>query len=230
MIEKMDDNMNDFWEKVRLYFGKKEIKKKLLRKDNFLLLILVGVLFMVIQLPVENEKKESSLSSLKGKEGKETANESMDGFTSDIAEEIKTESDYRMELEQRTEAILSAMEGAGTVKVMITLKNDGSVLVEKDLEKSSQKESVCDSSGATQVEEAESTKENTKYYTNEMGQEVPVIESRSLPQVEGILVVAEGGEDPGMNLKIVNACQALFGIEAHKIVIVKGNADERRTE
>ena len=42
-----------------------------------------------------------------------------------------------------------------------------------------------------------------------------------LPKVEGVVVVAEGGDQPVIVKNITESIQALFGIETHKIRIGK---------
>ncbi len=46
---------------------------------------------------------------------------------------------------------------------------------------------------------------------------------KSYPEVEGVLVVSQGGDNSSVNLAITEAIQALFGIDVHKIKIVKMN-------
>ena len=43
------------------------------------------------------------------------------------------------------------------------------------------------------------------------------------PEVEGVFVVSQGGDDSSVKLAISEAIQALFGIDVHKIKIVKMN-------
>ena len=43
------------------------------------------------------------------------------------------------------------------------------------------------------------------------------------PQVEGVVVLAQGGDDPVVVQNITEAVQALFGIDTHKIRIMKKN-------
>ncbi len=43
------------------------------------------------------------------------------------------------------------------------------------------------------------------------------------PEVEGVVVVSQGGDDSSVKLAITEAIQALFGIDVHKIKIVKMN-------
>lgn len=46
---------------------------------------------------------------------------------------------------------------------------------------------------------------------------------KSYPEVEGVFVVTQGGDNSSVNLAITEAIQALFGIDVHKIKIVKMN-------
>ena len=41
------------------------------------------------------------------------------------------------------------------------------------------------------------------------------------PKVEGVIVIAEGGDDALVKQNITEAVQALFGIDTHKIRIMK---------
>ena len=63
--------------------------------------------------------------------------------------------------------------------------------------------------------------ENTVYEKNGSGQEKPYVSETMEPEVSGVLVVAEGGDDPVTVREITEAVQALFGIEAHKIKVMK---------
>jgi len=45
--------------------------------------------------------------------------------------------------------------------------------------------------------------------------------SETLPQVRGVLVIAEGGGDPVIIEEIQEAVMALFHLEAHKIKVMK---------
>ena len=49
----------------------------------------------------------------------------------------------------------------------------------------------------------------------------PYVTKEVLPKVEGVLVVAEGGDDPRVISDISDTVMALFRVEAHKIKVVK---------
>jgi stage III sporulation protein AG len=44
--------------------------------------------------------------------------------------------------------------------------------------------------------------------------------------VEGVVVVAEGGDSPQVQTKIRDAVMSLFDIEAHKVIVVKMSGQE----
>lgn len=57
------------------------------------------------------------------------------------------------------------------------------------------------------------TRDNSFTYTTQ----------NTYPEVEGVFVVSQGGDDSSVKLAITEAIQALFGIDVHKIKIVKMN-------
>lgn len=115
-----------------------------------------------------------------------------------------SEADYCSRLEERLEALLSRVEGVGQVEVMLTLEGGREKRVEKDAAVSEQE------SREETVYEELSGRERTPYVTLEIN-----------PKVEGVLVIAEGGGNSRIRQEILEAAQALFGIDAHKIKIMK---------
>ena len=73
--------------------------------------------------------------------------------------------------------------------------------------------------GSGSVRETESG-ENTVYRTEGSASEPYVIKTLP-PQIEGVLVVAEGAGRGTVNRTIVEIAQALFGVEAHKVKVVR---------
>jgi len=51
-------------------------------------------------------------------------------------------------------------------------------------------------------------------------------EERNLGEVQGVVIVAQGADEPTVNAKILEAVKALFGIDAHKISIIKMSPKE----
>ena len=53
------------------------------------------------------------------------------------------------------------------------------------------------------------------------GSSSPYVSKELSPEIEGVVVIAEGGDDAVVVKNITEAVQALFGVEAHKIKIMK---------
>lgn len=173
--------MNEKWKKLR-------DKCWPPKKDQLLILVLLGLLLAVIAIPVDKKSPEKSSAE-----------------QSPTAEEAdEWEEDYESRMEQKLEELLEQVEGMGRVRVMLTFEGTGEKKVEKD-------ESVS----------ADSRQEETVYEELGSSERTPYVTSQTNPKVEGVLVIAEGGGSSRLRQEILEAAQALFGIDAHKIKIMK---------
>ena len=187
--------------------------KKKLTKENMAILALLGILLMVIALPVkktENARDETGLSDTGSDTMKTSETEKDDGDGS-----------YTQEVENRLEALLSSMDGVGEVKVMVTLSSSMEQVVEKDVPYSMDTTKETDSAGGSRDVVNSKQEETTVYVTDQAGNKTPYISKTLEPAIEGVTVVAQGGGNAVVQKNITDVIQALFGIEAHKIKVVK---------
>lgn len=196
--------------KVKEWIAK--LKTKEIKKEQYLILLLFGVLLIVIALPVKEDSGATEEPSY-GLENEETA-------AGAEAEGTRTsESDqYCRELEERLKQMLMQVSGAGEVEVMITLKYTQGIVVEKDQELTSSTTAETDSAGGVRNSTETSRNEST-VYTN--GNDEPFVVKQSLPEIEGVLIVCSGGDNAVVKTEIAEAVHALFAVEAHKIRIMK---------
>lgn len=191
----------------------KDKTKNILKKENMIVIILIGVLLLVIAIPV-NPKKTKTEDI---KQQPEDINQS---FTDSSVEE-NTDQSYVENLESRVEDILSSMEGVGNVKVMITLQSSQETIVEKDMPTSRSNISETDGSGGNRNTNEMDSQETTVYTTNQNGDKIPYVIKTKEPEIEGVTVVAQGGDNAVVQKNISEVIQALFHIELHKIKVVK---------
>ena len=181
-----------------------------LRKDQLLILLLTGVLLLVIALPV---KQDGSIMGGAGEPEREseTAGEKSDDTTQSEA------------MERRLREVLSQVEGIGRAEVMLTFRSDGRRIVEKDLEQSQRTEGgAAQSEGQETAASGErSSSESTVMERDSYGAEHPYVQERLRPEVDGVLVIAQGAGDGAVVSEITEAVMALFGVEAHKIKVMK---------
>lgn len=96
-----------------------------LKKTDYIVILLVGVLLLIVVLPVKEDKKTCSNSQKKAK-------------AKSVSESTCDDEEYEKLLEKKLEGILERMDGVGEVSVMITLSDDGTRIVDKDTKETSE--------------------------------------------------------------------------------------------
>ena len=190
-----------------------KIWKKKLTKENMAIMALLGILLMVIAIPVK--KTETQKDQTAAPENKSTAS-----GTQETEEEDNT-GGYAGELEERLESLLASMEAERNVKVMVTLDSSREQVVEKDIPSTMDTTKETDSTGGSRDVINSRQEETTVYVTDSAGNKTPYVSKIREPSIEGVTVVAQGGGNAVIQKNITEVIQALFGIEAHKIKVVK---------
>ncbi len=203
----------------------KELWKKWFRKDNLVVLVLAGILLFVIALPIKDGKKEDA--------SKEEANNSNHQQTigadeSDIYYSTQWETGlqqtYLASMEEKLKKTLENIEGVGKVEVMITLKSSEELVLEKDESINRSNTNEEDAEGGKRVVTQLETHNDTVYQTGN-NESNPYVIKTLFPVVEGVVVVAQGANQGGNNKNITEIVKALFGVEAHKVRVVKMDDD-----
>lgn len=176
-------------------------KIKSCNKNQILILFLTGVLLLIIAIPTEQKEQEQSSESA--------------AQMQTVSEQTKAQ-----ELETKLEQILSHVSGIGRAEVMITLKSEGRRIIEKDVEFSEGKEESAQESD-TIITSQRTQAESTVYEKDVQGNESPYVTEELAPEISGVLVIAQGAGNAGVAAEITEAVMALFGVEAHKIKVMK---------
>ena len=186
--------MQDFMQKI---------KEKKLKRSDWLILVLAGILILIIALPTDTKEKKQAEKSKEN-----------------ISKENNTMEASKDEIERKLEDILEKIDGAGDVKVMMTYQDSGTQVVEKDKNTSENSLEESDSTGGVRSTKEQQLQESTVYEEADAGN-TPFVSKELLPKVEGILIVASGGDNQKVKQNISEAVLALFQVEAHRIKIVK---------
>lgn len=199
-----------------------EIKKRIqqltggkkLRKDQCLILVLVGMLLCVISLPTDKEKSKSRIWDLSGDR---IENEQ----TFDVKNAGNNDNGYAAQWEEKLEESLRFVEGAGQVQVMITLAGSEEQVLTRD-----GKEEVSDTletdaaGGSRHISETRLDKSVVRT-VDERGKDVPLVVKTMAPKVEGVVVIAQGAGREQVRRDIIEAIQVLFDVDMNRIAIIK---------
>ena len=167
---------------------------KKIKKEQLLIGVLIGILLLVIAIPVPKTEKNKQTEAVK--------------------EEI-SEKEYSMEAELKE--ILQRISGVGRTEVFITYEDEGKLGVEKDESVSEELIEEADSSGGTRITTSTRNEKATVYGNAD----APYVIQELSPTIKGVLVVAEGGGNMTVKKQIQETIEALFGLDSHKISIMK---------
>ena len=176
------------------------------KKEQLLTAVLVAAILLLVFWPSQTDSKKEEKQQAEEVQPQEQATE--------------TDTDERKKLEEDLKRILLQVEGVGEVDVAVTMESTGRKLVEKDVPLS---ESTADETGngTSSKKENKNSEETTVYLENADGTKTPYVIEETMPEVRGVLVVAQGADDPQVVAEIKEAAMALFHLEAHKIKVMK---------
>lgn len=111
-------------------------------------------------------------------------------------------------LEDRLEAILTNVSGAGNVKVMLSEEEGEETLYQTDTTHS-------------QSENSTDIRTQTILVTDSNRNETGLIHQRNPPKYQGAIILAMGADNPAVKLAIVDAVSNVTGLGADKISVLK---------
>lgn len=133
----------------------------------------------------------------------------------------EVKSTYETILESRLEEAFRSVEGVGQVKVMLTLSHGKEIVVAEDIISSESKTSETDSSGGTREVTSQSIDSSKIIISSPGGGNQPLILKEMEPQVEGVIIIAEGGNNIFVADALINATRAVLGIEPHRVKVLQ---------
>lgn len=210
--------MNVYLKKLQEFFTAKEKKDRLkeIGMSRLVIALLCGVLLLVIALPDGFLAGGGSVlmgeSQKKPEEG--TTKELADGKTGEA-------SDYAAQMEERLSELLENVEGVGKVKVMVTLAASEEEMTLKDEPYSNDTVKEADAAGGSRSSVSVNREESSVMVENENGQSVPYVTKTLEPEVEGVVVIAEGAGQAEIENEIIEAVEVLFPVSVHKIKVMK---------
>lgn len=175
---------------------KGENNKKQIENIVIFLVLLVIVIIVINSLFSEEESVASEKSTV-----------------SVITNDVTTD-----ELEYKLKNILAAMNGVGKVEVMISYSNTIEQVPMYDTIENTTVVEEEDTNGGTRKTK-ETLNEQSIIYEEKNSTKVPAIKRTIMPEVVGVIVVAEGANNSVVKENIKNAVEAVVNIPSHRVQI-----------
>ena len=197
--------MNYFTKIIEKYIGKDK------NITNLIVILIIGVIIVIAGSVFWGENKKDEL---------------------DIAYEVPDKDInkddtllYEQHLKLNLEKVLSSIEGVGKVSAMITFESTSEIM--PAIEAKSNKTLTNEEDNQGGKREVEQIEEDKKILilNKQGGDQQPLILKELKPKVKGVIIVAEGVEDPRIKHAVFDAAKTVLGIKAHKVKIFKKSSN-----
>lgn len=128
---------------------------------------------------------------------------------------------FKEEMERQLSLALEQVQGIGNTKIMITLKATKELIINKDRPIKEEENKEKDSAGGERVQSSKEAEETTVLVSDDTGIQTPYVIKELEPEIAGIVVVAQGGDEERIIKEITDACEVLFSLPIHKIKVMK---------
>ena len=127
---------------------------------------------------------------------------------------------YEQAIEARLEEFFSMVENAGRVRVMVSPLGGRETVFAVDVNESRSYSAEQDSAGGTRETHHYQIAKKTVIITNRQGADTPLVLREIEPRIEGIVIIAEGGDCAFVRDALTRAARAVLGLEAHMIQVL----------
>lgn len=181
-----------------------------------LLMTIVGISLILFGNGKESSEKTGEIDNLK-----DVSAESNSFFTE------KNFYSLEREKEKQLVEVLAAIEGVGKVWVDITFAGEGKTEYAYD-EQRTEKENYAETENAAQVPLSKEVQYNRTLavVSKGQGQTEPIVVSKENPKIIGVLVVAQGADNPVVEADLLRSVETLLGVAAHEVVIMAADSKE----
>lgn len=153
-----------------------------------------------------------SLIAISGLEKEEVI--SKDESNNIVQEDINNEAS-KSTLEEKLKNILSQIEGAGELDVMITYESSEEIQPAFNTNTTTEKTKEVDQQGGERT--VTTSSENKTMITSSSSE--PIVIKTNQPKINGVIVVASGAKDPTVKETLYSAVQTALQVQGHQVEI-----------
>lgn len=125
------------------------------------------------------------------------------------------------DLESRLEEILSKIEGAGRVEVMITYESTPEKVPALSVDKQTSSSTEVGENGTSTVK-TENTQSDVVTENGSNGNDALILRENT-PEIMGVIVIAEGADNIAVMLDLLNAVETVLNVSPDKVDVYKMN-------
>ncbi len=127
---------------------------------------------------------------------------------------------YSASVEARLCEMVGSIDGAGRVKVLVTLQNSEEYIYASDSKQNSDSSENHDTDGSVSSDIRNDSEESVIIVDGENGREA-LVRTMLLPTVGGVVVVCDGADDEKVRERITEAVTTALGIPSRRVYVTK---------
>jgi stage III sporulation protein AG len=141
----------------------------------------------------------------------------------DSATAVFTSSDYAAALEERLTGLITEMDGAGRVRVMVTLENAGETVYAQEETRNVDKheEVPAEQASATTTSAKENIEQRYILVEGENGGREALVRTQIEPRVQGVVVLCEGAGNLLVEQSITHVVTTALNVPTTRVAVVK---------
>lgn len=142
----------------------------------------------------------------------------------DSATAVFTSADYAAQLEERLTSLIGDMDGAGRVRVMITLANAGETVYAQEETRNVDKQAEevpAEQATATTKVEKENIEQRYILVEGENGRREALVKTQIEPRVQGVVVLCDGAGNPVVEQSITHVVTTALNVSTTRVAVVK---------
>lgn len=128
---------------------------------------------------------------------------------------------YEEKLQKRLEESLAQISGVGRVDVVIMTNTGPEKVIDKDVMVKESDSIENDGSGGNRTNKEMNKDEKTTLLNQSNGSTSPIIIKEKMPIVQGVIIIAENGDQPEIRRDLIKAAEILLSVGPHKVEVFK---------
>ena len=179
--------------------------QRLLQNDNARkIIVVVGVVAILVIF----------LSSFFGGNKKQTTNTE----TSASAQSVD---DFKTQTEQSLTNLINGIEGVGNASVLVTIEKSSEQVYATEEKTSTQTQQDKNTSSTTKNQSNNSNETKYLVIKNSDGTQQPIAVTEVQPIVKGVVVVCDGGDNPLIQQKVIQAVTTALDITSTRVCVIQ---------
>lgn len=178
------------------------------------LMLAVGVLLMLLSGPMFRRQPVRETDRANGTHIESPVHKIPSGYSAEPGS-------YELALERRLEEILSLVNGAGQVRVMVSITQGRETVFAVDRSINTSTTQEQDAQGGTRYQSSQQGQDKTLIITDRTGVDRPLVVKEIEPVIGGVIIIAEGGDDVLVRDALIRGASTLLGIDINRVQVMR---------